>query len=392
MTCSNDERHPQQPVSSPTKLAIASICLEVAAKVRARTNDEVIGHYADQMRAEVKFPPVVVFSDGQVNRLADGRHRVEAAKLAGLTEIEADVREGGERDALLYAVGANAKHGLRMSNADKRKVVALLLTDPDWGQWNSREIARRCGVSDKFVGGVRKRLASANGSQIRKVARKGTEYTMDTSRIGGQTQQEGSVAPTPPAEPHPQVSDQPVCPAKPVEVAKPAPEVLKKLLPEHLLGRFDAVVVAPPETPLSREEMARLPVGDLAAQNAVLFLWTTNQRLPEALEAVKDLGFCYATLLIWVKAHPGWAKWLWEYTEHCVVAARGEFTFPRCVWTNVLHEERVQHYEDLPSFHDIVGDVCPGRKVELFARRVRRGWVSLKPKGEDEWEELSPPE
>src|SRR5262249_748690 len=151
--------------------------------------------------------------------------------------------------------------------------------DPEWSEWSSREIARRCGVSDKFVGRVRKRLGSANGSQIRKVARKGKEYKMNTSRIGGQAEQGGVMAPTLTVEPPLQVPEQPICPAEPVE-AEPAPEVTKTLVPEHLQGRFPAVVVAPPPTPLSREEMAKLPVGDLAAPDAVLFLWTTNQRLP----------------------------------------------------------------------------------------------------------------
>jgi N6-adenosine-specific RNA methylase IME4 len=391
MTCSNDERHPQ-PGASPTKLAIASICLEVAAKVRVQTDDEVIGHYADQMKADVKFPPVVVFSDGETQRLADGRHRVEAAKLAGLTELEADVREGGEREALLYAVEANAKHGLPMSNADKRKVVTLVLSDPEWSQWSSHEIARRCGVSNTFVNDVRKGLTSASGPQIRKATRKGKVYEMDTSRIGGQTQQEGSVAPTPPAEPQPQVPEQPICPAESVEVAKPAPEVPKKLLPEHLLGRFSAVVVAPPETPLSREEMARLPVGDLAAPDAVLFLWTTNQRLPEALEAVKDLGFRYSTLVTWARAECERGEWLWEQTTQCIVAGRGSPTPTLAKGTTAVWQNSVRDYGDFTNFHDMVNDVCPGLKVELFARRGRPGWVSLKAKGEDEWEQLSPPE
>ena len=35
---------------------------------------------------------------------------------ANLDKIEADVREGGRRDAILYAVGANAAYGLKRSN------------------------------------------------------------------------------------------------------------------------------------------------------------------------------------------------------------------------------------------------------------------------------------
>jgi len=47
----------------------------------------------------------------------------------GLTKISADVREGSRRDAILYAVGANASHGLKWTNRDKPNAVMVLLKD-----------------------------------------------------------------------------------------------------------------------------------------------------------------------------------------------------------------------------------------------------------------------
>ena len=65
-----------------------------------------------------------------------------------------------------------------------RRAVAKLLDDAEWAKWSDREIARRCGVSDRFVNGMRP-APSANGSQIpRKVERGGTVYTQNTSNIG----------------------------------------------------------------------------------------------------------------------------------------------------------------------------------------------------------------
>jgi hypothetical protein len=60
------------------------------------------------------FPPVVVFFDGAEYWLADGFHRILAAKQLGLAEIAADVREGGR---------ANVSHGLKRFNRDKRNAV-----------------------------------------------------------------------------------------------------------------------------------------------------------------------------------------------------------------------------------------------------------------------------
>jgi hypothetical protein len=88
---------------------------------------------------------------GTVKRcwIGDGWHRVMAARQLGRTEIEADLREGDRRDALKYALGANAANGLRRTNDDKRRCVELALVA--FGGLSSRSIADMCGVSHPFV-------------------------------------------------------------------------------------------------------------------------------------------------------------------------------------------------------------------------------------------------
>lgn len=65
------------------------------------------------------------------------------------------MRAGTRRDAILYAVGANATHGLPRSNADKRRAVETMLRDEEWVVWSDREIARRTQTSAPFVAKVR---------------------------------------------------------------------------------------------------------------------------------------------------------------------------------------------------------------------------------------------
>lgn len=136
-------------------MLLSQIRTDGGTQPRAVIDDAVVQDYADAMREGAKFPAVVVFKDGQDHWLADGFHRVAAAKVARLTEIAADVRPGSRRDAVLYAMGANASHGVRRTNADKRRAVTTLLKDAEWAKWSDREIARRCGVSNAFVSGVR---------------------------------------------------------------------------------------------------------------------------------------------------------------------------------------------------------------------------------------------
>lgn len=166
-------------------LPIHAIRRNGGTQVRAQTDWLIVDDYAQAMKDGAIFPPIVVYFDGSEYWLSDGFHRVEAAERAGLTEIAADVRRGTQRDAILHACSANAAHGLRRTNADKRRAVETLLRDEEWARWSDGEIARRCQVSDRFVSSMRKEL-SPNGSEIttRTVQRNGTTYTQNTTNIG----------------------------------------------------------------------------------------------------------------------------------------------------------------------------------------------------------------
>lgn len=168
-----------------TSLDLSSIIVSRDTQARMQTDWITVNDYAVAMKEGAQFPPIVVFSDGAEYWLADGFHRVEAAKNIELSAIQADVRRGTKRDAVLFACGANAAHGLRRTNADKRRAVETLLRDAEWVKWSDGEIARRCAVSDRFVSGVRKDL-SPNSSEIveRTVTRNGTTYTQNTANIG----------------------------------------------------------------------------------------------------------------------------------------------------------------------------------------------------------------
>lgn len=156
-------------------------------QMRAALNDDVVAEYASTIREGTDFPPVIVFHDGSKFWLADGFHRFHAYRAAGAIEIPADVRQGTKRDAVLFSVGANASHGLRRTNEDKRKAVQTLLKDEEWAKWSDRDIARRAGVSHPFVASLRapEEKPTGNVSSDRTYTTKhGTEAVMDTAKIG----------------------------------------------------------------------------------------------------------------------------------------------------------------------------------------------------------------
>jgi len=122
---------------------------------REEINQETVGEYAEQIAAGAEFPPVTAFFDGVDYYLADGFHRYFATKKAGKASIHAQVVNGTLRDAVLHSCGVNALHGLRRTNADKRKAVMTMLDDLEWQDWATNEIARHCHVSSTFVAGLR---------------------------------------------------------------------------------------------------------------------------------------------------------------------------------------------------------------------------------------------
>jgi hypothetical protein len=142
-----------------------------------------IREYAALLQEGHQLGTIVVFQDGSDYYLADGFHRVAAAKSIDLEELPAEIRVGTKRDAMLYACGAN-KHGKPLSNPDKQRVVLHLLEDAEWGQWSDREIARHCGVSHVFVAKRRKALTGNVTSERTYRTKQGTVTTMNTRAIG----------------------------------------------------------------------------------------------------------------------------------------------------------------------------------------------------------------
>lgn len=162
------------------RLPISKLHVNGGTQTRAHIDDETVREYAAAMEEGASFPPIVVFYDGADHWTADGFHRIQAYQMVGFTDIDCDVRAGTRRDAILYAVGANASHGLRRTNEDKRRAVRLLLEDREWGQWSDHAIARASAVSQQFVSKMRGQLTTVVSSTRLGIDGK----TRDVSGIG----------------------------------------------------------------------------------------------------------------------------------------------------------------------------------------------------------------
>ena len=136
------------------KLKLSEIVTDAGTQVRAGLNEATVTDYAEALADGAKFPPVIVFHDGSQYIAADGFHRIHAALRSGATQIECDVRKGGKLEALKFALGCNAHHGLRRTNADKRHAVEIAVKE--FGKLADLVLADMCCVNRELVGEVRK--------------------------------------------------------------------------------------------------------------------------------------------------------------------------------------------------------------------------------------------
>lgn len=134
---------------------------------------------------------------------------------------------------------------------------------------------------------------------------------------------------------------------------------------------------------MSIKELCALPVGELAAQDSVLFLWATFPQLPEALRLIAAWGFTYKSVaFVWLKKNKksdswfyGLGFWTRGNAELCLLATRGR---PRRQAANIhqfiispvgAHSKKPDETRD--KIVSLMGDLP---RVELFARQVVPGW------------------
>jgi N6-adenosine-specific RNA methylase IME4 len=134
---------------------------------------------------------------------------------------------------------------------------------------------------------------------------------------------------------------------------------------------------------MSIEELAELPVGELLAEDAHVWVWVTNRVLVEGwhlpvLEAwgVRPQG----ALLTWCKTgQPGVGAVARANTEHLLLAVKGTPLVPEeplmSTWFQAKRvlTGRSGHSRKPPCAWDLIMQVSPGPYAELFQRQGRLG-------------------
>lgn len=131
-----------------------------------------------------------------------------------------------------------------------------------------------------------------------------------------------------------------------------------------------------PYSTMTVDEIAAIPIPDMAADDCHLYVWTINRYVEDTYRLVRLWGFKPSTLLVWAKtpmgvgAGGGYAL----TTEYVVFARRGVGAYETRHPTTWWNWARGAHSAKPDAFLDIVEQVSPCPYLEMFARRARFGW------------------
>jgi N6-adenosine-specific RNA methylase IME4 len=186
---------------------------------------------------------------------------------------------------------------------------------------------------------------------------------------------------------------------------KPARPVLR--VPPLPSGPFEIVYADPPweyygspikdaaaakHYPLmSQEALSNLPVRDIMAKRAALFLWATGPRLHLAIELLQRWGLHFrGVLYVWIKTNrrgeiirgqgvpPTFTKPTSEFVLAATTTRTGRpFPLRDLAQAQVVLHRRSEHSRKPAIFRTMIEQLCgPRPRIELFAREAARGWVS----------------
>ncbi|MEQ8826743.1 MAG: MT-A70 family methyltransferase [Parvibaculum sp.] len=157
----------------------------------------------------------------------------------------------------------------------------------------------------------------------------------------------------------------------------PFPTRTGTVAPEHKrLHRYGTMTL---------EDICELPVAEVAADPAHLYLWVPNALLPEGMRVMEAWGFRYVSNIIWEKVRKdggpdgrGVGFYFRNVTEILLFGVRGKNArtlAPGRRQVNIIRSQKREHSRKPDEQYPIIEGCSWGPRIELFSRGVRKGWT-----------------
>lgn len=150
-----------------------------------------------------------------------------------------------------------------------------------------------------------------------------------------------------------------------------------KVAPEHKrLSRYGTLTVP---------EISALPVSNIAAPTAHLYLWVPNALLPDGLAVMAAWGFNYKSNIVWHKIRKdggsdgrGVGFYFRNVTELLLFGVRGKNARTRKAGrrqVNYMATRKREHSRKPDEQYELIESCSHGPYLELFARGTRPNWA-----------------
>ena len=160
-----------------------------------------------------------------------------------------------------------------------------------------------------------------------------------------------------------------------------------KVAPEHRrLSRYETMTTS---------EICDLPVCDVTASTAHLYMWVPNALLPDGLRVMDAWGFNYKSNIIWHKIRKdggsdgrGVGFYFRNVTEILLFGVRGKNArtlAPGRSQVNMIESRKREHSRKPDEQYDLIEACSPGPYLELFARGTRKNWTYWGNQANDEY-------
>jgi N6-adenosine-specific RNA methylase IME4 len=111
-----------------------------------------------------------------------------------------------------------------------------------------------------------------------------------------------------------------------------------------------------------------------AANDCVLFLWTTHAFLRDSFTLLDTWGFEYKATLVWDKVKMGLGRTIRMQVEFCLLAVKGQPIIQGSSERDIITESRREHSRKPEAFYQLVERMCIGNKLDFFSRQARVNW------------------
>jgi N6-adenosine-specific RNA methylase IME4 len=140
-----------------------------------------------------------------------------------------------------------------------------------------------------------------------------------------------------------------------------------------------------PYKTMTDAEIIALPIKEVVADNAILFMWVVDSRIGIMPEIMKAWGFRYVTVaFVWNKlrkdkfayaVNANIGKYTKKSCEFCFVGTRGRSLAVNHTQLQYLAEPKREHSRKPDRIRKMIVSMCGDLpRLELFARQKTEGW------------------